>query len=97
MHKGNTKCAGASAIDADGNLIALVQANATTTVVCIDANGTILWETPLATGRLTDRAASPSFGRHNLRTMKMSGNFPGGVAALPRKAQLNGTTRPATT
>lgn len=89
VHKGNTKCAGASAIDADGNLIALVQANATTTVVCIDANGTILWETPLATAGLTDQGGIAIASDGTIyASMKMSGNFPGGVAALTKEGAV---------
>lgn len=83
VHKGNTKCAGASAIDADGNLIALVQANVTTTVVCIDQDGTILWETPVTTAGLTDQGGIAIASDGTIyASMKTSGNFPGGVVAL---------------
>lgn len=83
VHKNDTKCSGASAIDAEGNFIALVQNNAMTNVVCITPEGTVKWLCPITTAGITDQGGIVIAPDGTIyASMKMSGEYAGGIVAV---------------
>ena len=78
-----TKCAGASAIDAQGNLVAMIQENAMNAVVCLNANGDVVWKTAIADAGLSDQGGITIAADGTIyASLKSTGEFPGGIVAL---------------
>lgn len=88
IQKNNTKCTGPSAIDADGNLIALIQLSSKTQVTCIAPDGNIKWTTPVCDA-VTDQGGIVIDANGTIyASLKKSTTAKGGIAALRADGSL---------
>lgn len=83
VERDHTRCAGASAIDSEGNLIAMTQENAMNHIVCLATDGSVKWKTPITEAGLSDQGGISIAADGTIyAALKATGDFPGGIVAL---------------